>query len=366
MPEFQTFDLGRAYAQAEQVKGAQQDRELRGLQIAELKKPKKLTFDELMSNQQISHAAFTGVAANPSSAPYWADVLQKAGIVSADFDVSKIPPQQLQAFATRAAQESGSVLAALDPKQYGEKEKELPDWAKDAVVEGVDPRDPAAMGKYHDQWLIDKEKGANDRAKLSAETTTRGQNMAAATARRGQDMTAATAAAKDAAVKTSQPTGEEGTAAYLATRLQGALDKLAEVDAKDPSAAAPGYGEKIAGGLPFIGNETAANYARSETRQQAHTAQLDALDAALTLGTGAAYTKEQLEGYAVSYFPQLNDEPATIADKKQRFATLVAAARAKAGRAAKNIDPAIAAGAAAVAPTLGAVRRYNPATGKIE
>jgi len=70
------------------------------------------------------------------------------------------------------------------------------------------------------------------------------------------------------------------------------------------------------------------------------------LDAALTLGTGAAYTKEQLEGYRTSYFPQLGDDEQTIKAKAQRLNNLVEAAYSKAGRAA----PAQRLGAQSQAP----------------
>jgi hypothetical protein len=72
------------------------------------------------------------------------------------------------------------------------------------------------------------------------------------------------------------------------------------------------------------------------------------LDAFLTLGTGAAYTREQLEGYRKSYFPQLNDKPANIADKAQRLKNLIDAGMIKAGRAAPTTIPQIDPYAAAV------------------
>jgi hypothetical protein len=61
---------------------------------------------------------------------------------------------------------------------------------------------------------------------------------------------------------------------------------------------------------------------------------MDMLDAALTLGTGAAYTKEQLEGYRKSYFPQIGDTKDNVRDKKDRLANVIKAAKIAAGRAA--------------------------------
>jgi hypothetical protein len=89
--------------------------------------------------------------------------------------------------------------------------------------------------------------------------------------------------------------------------------------------------------LPVVG-EPIANVARPEARQQVEDAQLDILDAALTLGTGAAYTREQLMGYRRSYFPQPGDKPKNIIDKKARLDTILRAARIAAGRAQGGVS----------------------------
>ncbi len=130
----------------------------------------------------------------------------------------------------------------------------------------------------------------------------------------------------------------ERTAAFLATRLGGALKTLRSTTEATPSAAAPGLVQEAVRGT--LG-DTAANFATSESRQRVEAAQLEALDAALTLGTGAAYTREQLEGYRKAYFPMLGDDPATVADKAARLDTVIKAARIKAGAAASSIDDAL-------------------------
>ncbi len=344
------FDLARAYSAAEGIKGAQQEQQLRGLQIEgaqlELDKARqkpKLTYEQLFQNTQMMHAASTAVAADPAMATYWEKQLLDAGLIQPGASFSGLPPGQLQDFAGRMSKETGSVLAALDPKTYG---PDYTDAMKAFVEQGGDPRDTSKFNAFKDAEQARKDATAIRGQNISAETarsgqavTMRGQDIAASTSRANAELAARTAAAKGAAG--GQPTGEERKNAYLATRLQGALTKLNEIDAKNPDAAKPGYWEKIAGDTPLLGNETAANLARGSARRQAHTAQLDALDAALTLGTGAAYTKEQLAGYAVSYFPQIGDDDAVIADKKERFTNLVDAARAAAGRAAPNIDTAL-------------------------
>jgi hypothetical protein len=68
---------------------------------------------------------------------------------------------------------------------------------------------------------------------------------------------------------------------------------------------------------------------------------LEILDAALTLGTGAAYTREQLENYRRSYFPQLGDKQGTVKDKQQRLKSLIDSAMIKSGRAAPNMPSGV-------------------------
>jgi hypothetical protein len=68
-------------------------------------------------------------------------------------------------------------------------------------------------------------------------------------------------------------------------------------------------------------------------RQIIEDSQLDVLDAALTLRTGAAYTKEQLSGMRDTYFPKLGDSTAAVNAKKQRLETLLDGAYIASGRA---------------------------------
>lgn len=131
--------------------------------------------------------------------------------------------------------------------------------------------------------------------------------------------------------KPVEPTESERTAGFLTKRLQDALATIDRVGKSNPDALRPSAATEAIRG---IFGEAAANTLASPERQQIEAAQRDALDAALTLGTGAAYTAEQLEGYRKSYFPQLGDSPSTIADKARRREVLFQSARIKAGRAA--------------------------------
>lgn len=131
------------------------------------------------------------------------------------------------------------------------------------------------------------------------------------------------------------PTEGERKAATLLQRMQGSEAQLEEALKKDKTAEKPGL---ISSGLRAGGMETLANTVTPENRQKVEAAQLDILDAALTLGTGAAYTKEQLEGYRKSYFPQLGDKPETIKDKQTRLNNILDAARIAAGRAGGQVS----------------------------
>ena len=125
----------------------------------------------------------------------------------------------------------------------------------------------------------------------------------------------------------------ERKATSLLQRLQFSQQQLNNVLKANPDAAKPEYLPTFLEGI----SETGANLIRSEPRQQIETAQMDLLDAALTLGTGASYTKEQLKGYSSSYFPKIGDSPNTIKDKEARLANIVEAAKIAAGRGAKLV-----------------------------
>jgi hypothetical protein len=130
----------------------------------------------------------------------------------------------------------------------------------------------------------------------------------------------------------------ERTAGFLSTRLNNSLNQLKTVTGEKPSAASPNI--KAEAVRFFTRSDYLKNLTNPEARQQVEAAQYDILDSALTLGTGAAYTREQLESYRQSYFPQLGDKPKTVADKAKRLEGLLDAAYQKAGRAApKEAQP---------------------------
>jgi hypothetical protein len=137
----------------------------------------------------------------------------------------------------------------------------------------------------------------------------------------------------------------ERKASTLLQRMQFSQGQLTQALLDDPNAAKPGL---FTSALDML-STPAANTLTSEARQRVASAQLDILDAALTLGTGAAYTKDQLEGYRKSYFPQIGDGPQQIKDKKARLENVISAAKIAAGK-----------GAALVPDTLSGASATNP------
>ena len=122
-------------------------------------------------------------------------------------------------------------------------------------------------------------------------------------------------------------TESERTAAYNAGRALQAAQRISDAVATEPSANAPGAGEALTS--YFMD----PNVVRSGARQRVSAAQRDMIDALLTLATGAAYNKEQLEGQMQSYIPRWSDDPETRADKQQALLNLIQNAKLKAGRA---------------------------------
>lgn len=160
-------------------------------------------------------------------------------------------------------------------------------------------------------------------------------------------------------------TEDQAKSAGYAIRMEDALKTINSVATTNPGATRPGVGTAMINALP----EGVANALRPEDRQRVEAAQLDALDAALTLATGAAYTKEQLQGLSRAYFAQPNDGDKTVAEKQARLNKIIETARLRAGPTGAAMADRIAASepapaAAAVPPQIAELQRRaanNPA-----
>lgn len=151
-------------------------------------------------------------------------------------------------------------------------------------------------------------------------------------------------------VSGGQPTEGERKAATLLQRLQ-----LAEQQMTAPTA----------GAAPRPFSDVTPRVLKPEERKRTEDAQLEFLDAALTLSTGAAYTREQLLGAQQSYFPKFGDSPETIAEKALRRQQLIESARTAAGRMSAQVPP-LPARPTPVAPAPATQRparlQFDPAT----
>jgi len=137
----------------------------------------------------------------------------------------------------------------------------------------------------------------------------------------------------------NMPSEGERKSAVLASRLNFSVGQMNEAIGADPKAALPNTAAEVA---RFVSRtDFLPNKINTEQRQIVEAAQEDILDAALTLGTGAAYSREQLAGYKKSFFPQMGDSAATVKTKQERLTNLLKSAEVASGRAAKEITAPI-------------------------
>lgn len=209
----------------------------------------------------------------------------------------------------------------------------MPAWESAPVVGGTQPRNAPVYGPpptAQDRAEEERKRAAEARANASDR---RAEESAAREREKFQ---------RDLVKEEqgSEATESERTAAFLGTRLVGNAQQINDVLGRNSAAGSPTLGAEAVRG---IFGDTVANYKTGADRQIVEAAQLDFIDAALTLGTGAAYTPEQLETYRKSYFPVLGDKPETIASKRNRLKILLEAGRVKAGAASPQIDQAISA-----------------------
>jgi hypothetical protein len=146
-----------------------------------------------------------------------------------------------------------------------------------------------------------------------------------------------------------KPTESEQNAAGFAQRMErvtGIIDAL-------PVAAAPGMGSAIAGSIPFVGG-VAQRGVQSEQTQQFQQAANDWIRAKLRKESGAAIGKDEMESEYRTYFPQVNDGPAVIAQKAAARRVATEAMKTAAGKSYRPYvePPPLAPPAAGGAPVL--------------
>ena len=138
-------------------------------------------------------------------------------------------------------------------------------------------------------------------------------------------------ASKRSSLTVNMPSAEERKAGFMANILDKNILQMQTALGVDPSAVKPNVPASIVEAV--TGPNLLSRSITPSQRQIIEDSQLDVLDAALTLRTGAAYTKEQLSGMRNTYFPKLGDTTAAINAKKQRLESLLSGAYIASGRA---------------------------------
>ena len=121
--------------------------------------------------------------------------------------------------------------------------------------------------------------------------------------------------------------------AYNLGRIVNSVGQIQTALKAEPAAVRPGFAETAAGMLPFGIGEDVKYRAQSPQRQVIETAQIELIDAALTLATGAAYTKEQLEGQVRALIPRFGESDESVNAKNDRLRQIMQSAKVRAGRA---------------------------------
>jgi len=153
----------------------------------------------------------------------------------------------------------------------------------------------------------------------------------------------------------AKPTEAQSKVLTLLSRIAGGANDIQNVIATEPEAQQAGLFETLSRNV--LGEGIVTRSLAGPERRTVTDAQVDILDGLLTLGTGAAYNREQLIGQTLSYFPQYGDTEQEIEVKNQRLNRAIEAARLQAGPLAEEFDnvikPLFQQAAAAAAPEAG-------------
>jgi hypothetical protein len=142
-------------------------------------------------------------------------------------------------------------------------------------------------------------------------------------------------------------TEAEQNAAGFAQRME----RVTQIIDALPVAAAPGMGSAIAGAIPLVGG-VAQRGVQSEQTQQFQQAANDWIRAKLRKESGAAIGKDEMDAEFRTYFPQINDGPAVIAQKAEARRVATEAMKTAAGKSYRPYVPTAAPPAAGGAPVL--------------
>ena len=324
----------KAYQQAMQGSLQQQ---LQNAQIQELKKKRELEQQALMRQQGVENLITQAYrpetfADTPLTNMMGQEIAGPNMPQAAGLGMAELAPKLM------ATKEGRAALKDLQPeyKEVNGVLYEITAGMPPKLVAGTKKRDTVTVGNV----VLDKDN-------MSVLYTA--PDAPASSIKEFQDFSKLTPAEKTAYLKLQEqkrptttinmPSEGERKSAVLASRLNFSVGQMNDAIGADPKSAMPNTAAEVA---RFVSRtDFLPNKINTAQRQIVETAQLDILDAALTLGTGAAYTREQLESYRRAYFPQLDDDPATVKSKQSRLMNLLKSAELGAGRAAKDITAPI-------------------------
>lgn len=175
-------------------------------------------------------------------------------------------------------------------------------------------RGQAAMGmeKHMQQIRADAAQAETVRHNKTSEgLTARGQNMTAETARLGREQADRHFNATQAQKGDNASEGERNAAGYAA-RMTEATKLLDKYEATGR----PTIKTAVAESLPFVG-DAARRFNSTQDQQLYRQAQEDWVRAKLRKESGAAIGVDEMDREIATYFPQLGDSDAVVAQKRQ-------------------------------------------------
>ena len=324
-------------------KGGMQDTlqsQLQNVQLADMIRKRKLEQQALAEQQRIQ-GVIQGAVTKPQEI-YGEDIMGQRvgeGMTAPRFDLQRAMPQLMSSVESRKAlSELVASQKAMQPeyKEVNGALYEISAGMPPKLVAGSKKRDTVTVGNV----VLDKD---DMRVLYTAPDAPAGsikefqdfmklpKNEQAAYIQLQEQ--------KRPSTTINMPSEGERKSAVLASRLNFSVGQMNQAIGADPKAAMPNTSAEIA---RFVSQtDFLPNKLNTEQRQIVEAAQEDILDAALTLGTGAAYSREQLAGYKKSYFPQMGDSAAAVKTKQERLNNLLKSAEVASGRAAKEITAPI-------------------------
>jgi hypothetical protein len=345
---FQGGNTGQSIAEGLQrgqqaYRGGMQDTlqsQLQNVQLADMIRKRKLEQQQLAEQQRIQ-GVIQGAVTKPQEI-YGEDMMGQQvgeGMTAGGFDLQKAIPQLMGSVEGRKAlSELVASQKAMQPeyKEVNGALYEISAGMPPKLVAGSKKRDTVTVGNV----VLDKD---DMRVLYTA------PDAPAGSIKEFQDFMKLPKDQQAAYIQLQEqkrpsttinmPSEGERKSAVLASRLNFSVGQMNEAIGLEPKAALPNTAAEVA---RFVSRtDFLPNKINTEQRQIVEAAQEDILDAALTLGTGAAYSREQLAGYKKSFFPQMGDSAATVKTKQERLTNLLKSAEVASGRAAKDITAPI-------------------------